>query len=231
MRSISFLTSANAEPGGIEFPGHETEARAVKLTPRPYILALRVVEKHRDESPPPTLAGRAPEWEPACSEAHRGCSTPGRRAPRASPAIPARGQSSRRGTRSPAPHHAATTTSGARARTDSADDLPPGSPMNSPPATSTSSATHFCDAISGLPHSSQKTRGRCSARYPRTKGLDLTLHVRNHTLPSLPGAYRLRRWWRCRYKCRPAFLARGPESERPLSGFPLLPSPGRERPR
>src|SRR6478752_7471372 len=94
MRSISFLTSANAEPGGIEFPGHETEARAVKLTPRRYILALWGVEKHWDESPPPTLSGRAPEWEPACSEAHRGCSTPGRRAPQASPAIPALGQSS-----------------------------------------------------------------------------------------------------------------------------------------
>ena len=65
-----------------------------------------------------------------------------------------------RGTRSPAPHHAASTTSGAASATSSADVVLPGSPTNVPPAHSTNSATHGCDAISGLPHSSQKTRGR-----------------------------------------------------------------------
>ena len=36
----------------------------------------------------------------------------------------------------------------------------PGSPKNSPPAASTNSATQVWEAISGLPHSSQNTRGR-----------------------------------------------------------------------
>ena len=66
------------------------------------------------------------------------------------------------GTRSPAPHQAAISTSGAAAVTSSREICAPGVPTNSPPAASTSSATHGCDAISGLPHSSQNMRGRGS---------------------------------------------------------------------
>ena len=61
------------------------------------------------------------------------------------------------GTRSPAPHQAAIKMSGSMPATSSAEICCPGVPRNSPPAASTSSATQGCDAISGLPHSSQKT--------------------------------------------------------------------------
>ena len=42
----------------------------------------------------------------------------------------------------------------------SAEHRAPGLPMNTPPAARTSSSTHGCEAMIGLPHSSQKTRLR-----------------------------------------------------------------------
>ncbi len=65
------------------------------------------------------------------------------------------------GTRSPAPHHAAMTTSGSSDRTSSGRICRPGVPRNSPPAASTSSATHALrEAMRGFPHSSHQTLGR-----------------------------------------------------------------------
>ncbi len=63
------------------------------------------------------------------------------------------------GTRSPAPHQAAIKISGSIRLTFSAVVCSPGFARNSPPAASTSSATQVCEAIKGLPHSSQNTRG------------------------------------------------------------------------
>src|SRR5580704_11563426 len=62
------------------------------------------------------------------------------------------------GTRLPAPHQAAMMTSGSIRATSSAEHCAPGLLRKLPPAASTSSATHGCDAMIGFPHSSQKTR-------------------------------------------------------------------------
>ncbi len=122
------------------------------------------------------------------------------------------------GTRSPAPHQAATIASGCAAATSSAVVVLPGSPTNSPPAASTSSATHGCDAMIGLPHSSQKTLGLDAAAVrvrepPRSHVAWLAI-----TLCPCPMRPLLLRSQLCRCRCRRAFAEPAREIARQLSG-------------
>ncbi len=90
------------------------------------------------------------------------------------------------GTRSPAPHHAASRTSGRTAATSSAVIVWPGRATNSPPAASTNSATHGCEAMIGFPHSSQKTLGLDTVAARSRTAAIAALHRADHALPALP---------------------------------------------
>ena len=128
------------------------------------------------------------------------------------------------GTRSPAPHHAAMMTSGSRRAISSAETCAPGLPRNSPPAAATSSATQGCDAMIGLPHSSQNTRFLARPDVWRaissiaTRISEITCAPRSPA-PTQPEISAMSR------KCRPGCAEPGQERESPLSGSlrpPLL---------
>ncbi len=93
------------------------------------------------------------------------------------------------GTRSPAPHHAARSTSGCADAISSAVVVFPGSPTNSPPAASTSSATQGCEAIIGLPHSSQKTVCLAAADVSLPHFFNAGAHARDNPLPRFAGSH------------------------------------------
>jgi hypothetical protein len=61
--------------------------------------------------------------------------------------------------------------------------------MKSPPAAATSSATHGWEEISGLPHSSQKTRGRLMPFVLPVDSFNRLLHFLNHSLRAIAGTH------------------------------------------
>ena len=75
------------------------------------------------------------------------------------------------------------------AATSSAVIVLPGRLTNSPPAASTNSATHGCEAMIGFPHSSQNTLGLDALRGAFADRLDVKLHGGDHVLPALPCAH------------------------------------------
>ena len=92
------------------------------------------------------------------------------------------------GTRSSTPHHAAIITSGRNSSTSANEICFPGFPTNSPPAASTNSATQACEAISGLPHSSQNTRS-LDKSFVRERTESISLRIFSITRSPSPLAF------------------------------------------
>ena len=132
------------------------------------------------------------------------------------------------GTRLPAPHQAAMMTSGSSRPMSSTVHCAPGLPMNSPPAARTSSSTHGCEAIIGLPHF--RRRYAYAAGQPQ-RGARLRPPLASRKLPARPGRWRRHklRWLLCRCRYRRASEGPARELERQLSISPRAILAGKER--